>query len=65
MDVNRDASVGVILEALAADPIDRVSDVDDAGGEPGILTNAFGNEGDDVIAEGANQDLDALGVYRD
>ena len=62
MDVNRDASVGVILEVLAADPIDRVSDVDDAGGEPDILTKALGNEGDDVIAHGANQDDDALGI---
>ena len=61
---NSDASVGVNLAVLAADPTDRVSDVDGAGDKLDMLPNAVGNESDDVMAEGANQDLDALGVYR-
>ena len=63
MDDNSDASVGVNLAVLAADPNDRVSDVDGAGDKPGILPNAVGNEGDEVIADGVNQDLNASGEF--
>ena len=62
MEVNSDASVGVILEVFAADPIARVSDGDGTGGDPDILTNAVGNVGDDSVADDANQDGDALGI---
>ena len=60
MEVNRDASVGVILEVFAADPIARVSDGDGTGDDPDILTRALGNVGDDIVADDANQDGDAL-----
>ena len=60
MEVNKDASVGVILEVFAADPIARVSDVDGIGDDPDILTNAIGNVGDDIVADDASQDGDAL-----
>ena len=55
---NSDASVGVNLAVLAADPTARVSEVDSAGGKLGMLPDAVGNEGE-VIADGANQDLNA------
>ena len=63
MDDNSDASVGVNLAVLAADPTDRVSEVDGAGDKLGMLPNAVGSEGDNVIAEGANQDLNASGEF--
>ena len=63
MDVGVDASSGVLLEVLAASPKDRGSDVRNTCGGLEVLTNAVGNEGDDVIAEDADQNLDAPGVF--
>ena len=63
MDVDDDVSSGVLLEVLAASPKDRGSDVRNTCGGLEVLTNAVGNEGDDVIAEDAGQNLDAPGVF--
>ena len=60
MDVGDGACVRILLEVLAASPKDRGSDVRNTCGGLEVLTNAVGNEGDDVIAEGANQDRDEL-----
>ena len=62
MEVNRDASVGVILEVFAADPIARVSDGDGTGDDPDIPTRALGNVCDAIVADDVNQDGDALGI---